>query len=456
MTFEKNAYRIEKDLLGQVTVPANALYGAQTQRAIVNFPLGGEKCFSDYPELLRAMLLIKKAVTQANLLAGVLDKARGEAMIHAIDKLLADTPGSQFPVHSLHGGGGVSFNMNVNEVIANFVNREAFDAPFGSYSPVHPHNHVNLNQSTSDVFSTACHIAVIDQWQELAAELAKLAAAFHEQGQRWQTVQKISRTCLQDAVEISFADFFSGYQTLVSREQERAERAVEELYAVNLGGTIVGRACDANADYRERIIPVLREVLDNARYCQRSNLFDAAQNLDDVVHVSSHLKLLAKNLVKIGQDIRLIASGPQTGFGEIRLPAVQPGSSAMPGKINPTVPEFLMQCCFQVVGKCTATEMVLDHGELDLNVWGAVVVTNLLDAISCLENGARVFRSLCIEGIEVNLEKNRKNIETTIPLINRLKLEKGYTFATKVFKETKGDSVKIKRHLDRALSDDDG
>ncbi|MCG8335877.1 MAG: aspartate ammonia-lyase [Proteobacteria bacterium] len=448
MKTQDKPHRIEKDLLGEVSIPMDAAYGAQTQRALENFPLAGEKSFADYPELLKAFMVIKKACVKANAKAGQVDNEQANAITQAISKIEAGDFDDQFPVHSFHGGGGVSFNMNVNEVIANLANHLACNNAYGSYEPVHPNNHVNLNQSTSDVFCTAIHIAVIEKWQSLGPELQKLAQAFFELGERWQTVKKIARTCLQDAVEISFHDYFSGYRDLLVREHRRLDNAVSELYSINLGGTIVGRPEDANEDYREQIVYSFVQTIDNSQYSQRSNLFDSAQNLDDVVHVSSHLNQLARSLVKVCQDLRLISSGPQTGFGEIRLPAVQPGSSAMPGKINPTVPEFLMQCCFQVSGKHAATDMVLDHGELDLNIWGAVVVVNILDSMSCLENGTRVFRTACVEGIDVIEAKNRENIQTIIPLINRLKLEKGYSFATKVFKDCQGDPSKIRQYLD--------
>ncbi len=448
MKTREQSYRIEKDLLGEVSIPTGAVYGVQTQRALDSFPLAGEKSFSDYPELLRAFMLIKKACVKANVQAGQVEDEYADAINKAISALETGDFNDQFPVHSFHGGGGVSFNMNVNEVIANLANHLAYNKAFGSYDPVHPNNHVNLNQSTSDVFCTAIHIAVIEKWQSLATELLSLARAFSGLGKKWQGVKKIARTCLQDAVEISFNDFFGGYRNLLAREHQRLDNAVAELYRINLGGSIVGRPEDANEDYRRHIIESFRQTIDNSQYSQRSNLFDSAQNLDDIVHVSSHLNQLARSLVKICRDLRLISSGPQTGFGEIRLPAVQPGSSAMPGKINPAVPEFLMQCCFQVSGKHAATDMVLDHGELDLNIWGAVVVVNILDSMSCLENGVRVFRTRCVEGIEVNEEKNNENIHTIIPLVNRLKLEKGYSFATKVFKDSQGDPMKIRRYLE--------
>lgn len=447
MTENGQLYRTEHDLLGEIEVPAEAAYGAQTQRAIDNFPLCGEKKFSEYPELLTAMLQVKKATALANLRAGTMDVKLATAIIATTDELLADTPESEFPVHSFHGGGGISFNMNINEVIANFANRKHFDKPFGSYVPVHPNDHVNLNQSTNDVFASACHLAIIARWDKLESELVFLTESFIALGNKYKDIQKISRTCLQDAVEISFADFFSGYSEFIKRATIRTAAGVSALYTVNMGGTMVGRIADADSGYFQAIIPALSEIIGEDNLRRSTNLFDSSQNLDDMVHVASQLKLLAQGLIKIGKDLRLLASGPQTGFGEIELPAVQPGSSAMPGKVNPSVPEFLIQSCFQAIGRCSTSEMVLEHGELDLNVWEATVVINILDAITCLENSVRVFRIKCVDGVKVNLKKNQENINSIIPLMTRIKLERGYSFATRVYKETEGDFHKLKQYL---------
>lgn len=443
-----NTFRIEHDLLGAVKVPADALYGAQTQRSIDNFPLQGEKRLDAYPELLIAMLEIKKAAALANGASGDLEQNLAQAITEAVDALLENLPGEQFPVHSFHGGGGISANMSINEVVANIANRDAFQQPLGTYSPIHPNDHVNLNQSTNDVFASACHMAIIRKWQGLNLALQGLADGFTEQGRKWHSVQKISRTCLQDAVEISFKDFFSGHRDFVLRSARRIDQAVGQLYSLNLGGTLVGRQIDVSPAYFTSILPFLQKVVKEDRYTQSANLFDSSQNIDDMVNTGSQLNLLARGLIKIGKDFRLLSSGPETGLGEIELPATQPGSSAMPGKINPSIPEFLIQCCFQVVGRCAAAEMVLDHGELDLNVWESIVVVNVLDTMDCLTNGVQVFQRKCLNGIKVNEAKNQENINTIIPLLTRIKLLKGYSYATQLFKESKGDVTIIRQRLD--------
>lgn len=440
-------FRTEHDLIGDLEVPADALYGIQTQRSIENFPLKGEKPLSAYPELIIAMLQVKKAAALANIKAGDLDGDLGKALINTIDELLADYPDDQFPVHSFHGGGAISTNMNVNEVVANSTNRLSFQKALGSYSPIHPNDHVNLNQSTNDVVATACHLAILKKWEGLEKALDELSREFDRQGKKWQDVLKISRTCLQDAVEISFKEFFSGYSAFTDRNIERLRGAASGLCHVNLGGNIIGRRGDTSDAYFDTVIESLQTVMGTKRFQRNPNLFDGSQNIDDMTHVASQLDILARGLVKIAKDFRLMSSGPMTGFGEITLPGVQPGSSAMPGKINPSVPEFLIQCCFQAVGRCCSARMALDHGELDLNVWESVVIINVLDAMACLENGIRIFTTLCLAGIQVNLAINEKNINTIIPLLIRLKKEKGYAYTSRVYKETKGDPDKIRQHL---------
>lgn len=436
-------YRTEMDLLGEVQVPLEMPYGPQTQRAIENYPLRGEKSFFDYPELLRAMLIIKKACALANIQSGCLAQKEGRTIMECVDMLLGELRAEFFPVHAFHGGGGISFNMNINEVLANLANKHGFDKPYGSYVPLHPNDHINLNQSTNDVFGSGCHLAIIEKWQTLSLKLEYLAAAFANLGKKYKGVQKISRTCLQDAVEIGFDDFFSGYSDFISRAATRISHAVEELFSINIGGTMVGRPMDADKGYLDKIIPALREVTGNSRYNNEVNFFDASQNLDDMVQVSTQLKLMAQGLIKIGKDLRLMASGPQAGFCEIELPAIQPGSSAFPGKVNPSDPEFLIQSCFMVIGRCSSAEMALEHGELDLNVWEATVVTNILDAMAAMENGVRIMRDRCVPGIIVNRERNEQNINSIIPFMTRLKNEKGYSFATRAYKESGGDLEKL-------------
>ncbi|UTW11687.1 lyase family protein [Marinobacterium rhizophilum] len=440
--------RIEHDLIGELEVPAGALFGVQTQRAIKLYPLNGEKPLSAYPELLRGLLRVKRVAAHTNMLTGELDRELGQAIIDAVDQLLEQSPPEYFPVHAFHGGGGISSNMNVNEVIANLANRDAFGKPLGTYSPIHPNDHVNLNNSTSDALSTACHLAVISTWSSLEAALGELIETLDAQALRLQQVLKISRTCLQDAVEISFADMLGGYSSLVKRNRRRLTTDVDALHAVNLGGNIIGRRGDCADAFFERCIAEMNRQMASERFEHTDNLFDSSQNHDKLVRVSAGIDQLSRALLKIAKDFRLMASGPQTGFGEISLPAVQPGSSAMPGKVNPTIAEYLVQCCMQVCGHCYSVQMTQDHGELDYTPWQSIVINNLLDGMTCLESGIRAFSRHCLEGIEPNLERNAANVNSLIPTVMRLKKARGYSYASRIYKETGGELELIRQHLD--------
>ncbi len=445
MIGKNERFRIESDLLGEVRVPVDKIYGGQTQRALSNFPLHGEKCFADYPELLWAMMLIKMACAKANLRAEQLEEKIANAIVETVRTLLRDIPHDQFQVHCFHGGGGISFNMNVNEVIANFANKNFFGKEYGTYSPIHPNDHVNLNQSTNDVFASSCHLAIIKKSSVLDTRLIELAGAVDKLGEKYANVMKISRTCLQDAVEISYKDFFNGYASFIMRAAKRLNNSVDELFHINLGGSIVGRQSDVDGTYFDEVIPILRELIEDSRLTRSQDLFDASQNIDDMVNVGCQLTLLARGLIKIAQDLRLMTSGPHAGFGEIDIPAVQPGSSAMPGKVNPSVPEFLIQSCFQAIGRCKAGEMALDHGELDLNVWEAPVVINILDALSCIENGVAIFTKDCVAGLKVNIERNKLNVNSITSLMTRVKMERSYSDATRIFKDAAGNIEAVKR-----------
>jgi aspartate ammonia-lyase len=441
------SYRLEHDLIGSLEVPSDALYGVQTQRAVELYPLNGEKPLAAYPELVTSLLLVKKAAARTNVDTGDLPQQLGQAILDAIDSLLEHYPEDQFPVHSFHGGGGISTNMNINEVVANLANKNSFDKPLGSYNPIHPNDHVNLNNSTNDVLATACHLAIINKWKGLNSALEQMSKQFCVQGERWKDIEKISRTCLQDAVEITFADFFSGYDSLIRRNTGRLNSAVSELYQVNLGGNIIGRRGDCSDAFFDNAIASLNQIMKSDQIKRSDNLFDTTQNHDDMTHIASQLELLSRGLLKIAKDFRLMSSGPQTGFSEIILPAVQPGSSAMPGKVNPTIPEFLVQSAMQALGRCHSVQITQDHGELDLNVWESIVINNILDAMTCLESGILVFTTHCLEGLEPNRERNKANINTIIPTVIRLKKLKGYSYASKIFKQTGGDLNAIRQHL---------
>jgi aspartate ammonia-lyase len=448
--------RVEYDLLGAVEVPEYALYGAQTQRAVANFPLSmTEESFpartiGSFPTLVRGLLLIKKAAACANQELGLLDAEKAQSIQSAADQLLAGAPAQHFPVHYLHGGGGTSANMNANEVLANLA-EELLGGRRGEYRLVHPNDHVNLNQSTNDVYPTACHMAVILAWPALQAELLDLARGLEECVDP--LAVHLARTCLQDAVEIRFSDYFSGIAVQVRRLTTYANEAADRLHSVNLGGTICGRAADVPLAYLPRIVPVLAQVTGDARYTQAPNLFDAAQNPDELAAVSAALDRLARGLVKIAKDLRLLSSGPEAGIGDICLPAMQPGSSIMPGKVNPVMPEFLVQICFRVMGNHAMCASGLDHGELDLNVWESSMVFPVLESFELLTCAVRAFREKCVSGLAVPAETNQAHIQTIIPRLTALAGKYGYSRVNTVCKEARGDLDLLKKRLDEVFKE---
>jgi aspartate ammonia-lyase len=444
--------RIETDLLGEVKVPAGALYGAQTARAVRNFPVGNQRTIGSFPHLIRALLLIKKSAALTNEAIGALPERVAQAIVEAADKLLQALPPDEFPVHCLHGGGGTSANMNVNEVLAN-LSEEILGGRRGEYRLVHPNDHVNLHQSTNDVYPTACHMAVISQWQALGASLTRLGRALARAGEAYHDQVRLARTCLQDAVDISFGSYLGGMACQVDRLTARLDDAVDRLHAVNLGGTICGRPEDAPTAYLERIIGSLASVTGDGRYRRVDDLFDGAQNPDELVAVSAGLEILARSLIKIASDFRLLSSGPEAGLGEIALPAVQPGSSIMPGKVNPVVPEFVIQIAFRVIGNHAMCAAGLDHGELDLNVWESSMLVPILEAMELLESGIEAFMSRCVLGMRPNPEANARHARTLIPRLTRLSRLHGYQRVTAICKQAQGDLSTLRKLLDRNFPD---
>ena len=444
-TKEKNT-RMESDLLGEVAVPARALYGAQTRRSVLNFPVRGQRTIGEYPEMVRALMEIKEAAASVNRRRGFLPTRIALALVASARTVKGGGFGSEFPVHFLHGGGGTSANMNANEVLANLA-EERLGGRRGQYRKVHPNDHANLHQSTNDVYPTACHLAVLRAWPRLEKEIESLTATLKTRRRELRGRRRLARTCLQDAVEVNWGDLLGGYEAFVCRAGLRLAGAVDQLHAVNLGGTIVGRAGDAPAAYRRDILPALRKATGLPRLRRAADLFDAAQNADDLAAVGAQLGLLARGLVKIAQDFRLLSSGPEGGLGEIRLPAVQPGSSIMPGKVNPVIPEFLIQACFQAMGAQAVCEAALAHGELDLNVWESALVFNLLDAMDVMAVAVGAFGEKCVAGFTVDETANAAHGRSIIPLLTRAMRRHGYAKVNAVCKQANGNPGKIRRLL---------
>jgi len=393
------ASRIERDSLGELEVPAGALYGNRTVRSIRNLSFSG-RVLGAYPDYVRALALVKKAAGRANRDARVITPRIAKAIEAACDALIAGEHLDQLLVDVLGGGGGIAVNMNVNEVIANLAN-DGIGGVRGSCDRVDPKLHVNASQSTADVCHTASRIAIIEEWTELHRVFDDCVAAAQAKAEQFRKIPTLARTCLQDASAVSLGELFGGYAAAIARRTGELDRAVAMLRKVNLGGTVIGDGSGAPVAYRRAIVGHLNSLTKH-RLSPRENLFDAAQNIDDIGAVSAQLGMLAEVLIKVAQDLRLLSSGPDGGFGEITLPAVQEGSSFFPGKINPVIPETLLQCCFQVLGCERSARLALERGELNLNVFEGAAAINVMDAMAMLARAVATFTESCMRGIVAN------------------------------------------------------
>ena len=439
--------RIERDSLGDVDVARSALYGAQTARAIANFPLDGQRRLGDHPEVVGGLVAVKVAAARTNAEIGALDPRVAEAIVVGSARLAEEDLGVHFPIHHLHGGGGTSANMNANEVLANLA-EEHLGGQRGSYRLVDPLDHVNLNQSTNDVYPTALHIAILERRHELARALDSVSAALRSCTARFGTDVRLARTCLMDAVAVTFGDLLGGYGSAVERCAQRIDRDLDELYRVPLGGTIVGRTDAVPPGYLDRILPHLRSTTGDHHYRHPDDFFDAAQNLDDLVAVSASLAIAAGTLSKIARDLRLLASGPEGGLGELRLPAMQPGSSAMPFKVNPVIPEFVVQLCWKVGANHHLATMGHEQAELDLNVWESAVAFPILESMRLLGTAATTLAERCLAGLEPDVERNRRNADSIIPLVTELKRTHGYRDLADLVRRSGGNAEVLRGLLD--------
>jgi aspartate ammonia-lyase len=431
--------RTEVDNFGKITIPQSALFGIQTVRTVQNLSFSGQP-LKNYPEYIVALAMVKKAAALANLEANVFDDSIGNAILNACGQLIQGNYQDQFIVDILHGGGGIGTNMNVNEVLANLAN-QTLGGSLGTCMPVHPIEHVNASQSTSDVCHTAIRLAIVRCFDQLDQELLKMADTLEKKSQEFMGITTISRTCLQDAMRVQLGEVFSGYAALMKRRHRSLKEAVLSLLTVNLGGTVIGSGVGAPEKYRAVIMEKLREV-SQMNVTLRDNLFDAAQNIDDLAHVSKELSLLATSLIKVAKDLRLLSSGPEAGFSEITLPSVQSGSSFFPGKVNPVIPETMMQSCFQVLGCDRAVQAALEHGELDLNVFEGLAGANILNGLHMLANSAHSFTERCLKDIVPNEERCESLSNTLIPVVVELKERLGYSAVSRLMKEHDRESIK--------------
>ena len=431
--------RKEIDPLGEKAIPKNAYYGIQTLRATENFPVSGIKAPTVF---ILAYAHVKKAAALANLEVGWLDQKTEKAIIQACDEIIAGKLLDHFVVDVFQAGAGTSFNMNVNEVIANRA-LELLGKPKGDYRIVNPNDHVNMGQSTNDTFPTALHVAVLTALQPLLRELDELAAAFKELSKKYAKVLKSGRTHLQDALPLTIGQEFSAYASAIKNACEQLKERQKRLYEVALGGTAVGTGANAHPRFKRAAIRELGKMTGFPLKAAK-NSFEALQSSSTVQAVSSGLKELALELIRVANDLRLLASGPTTGLGEIELPPVQPGSSIMAGKVNPVMAECLDMVAFQVVGNDLTVSFAVQAGQLELNVMTPVIMHNVLSSIQLLTNYLPVFRKKCVEGITVDEKRCAQYLDKNPSLATYLSPHIGYMEASKIAKQALKQNRSVK------------
>jgi aspartate ammonia-lyase len=443
--------RVEKDPLGELAVDADALYGVQTLRAVQNFPISGIKPLAAFVD---ATVRIKKAAAMTHKETGRLDAKLADAIIAAADEVLSGKHRDQFVVDVYQAGAGTSHNMNVNEVLANRAN-EILGGKRGEYSPVHPNDHVNMAQSTNDVIPTAIRLACVTELPRLVNAFERLSDALMEKGQQFDNVIKSGRTHLQDAMPIRLGQEFTAYAGSLLRGIRRVGEAANYLRELGIGGTAVGTGVNAEREYPKLMVGFLDDMI-GADLREGLDRIQLMQSMGDVAAFSAQLKVLALDLSKIASDLRILASGPRTGFDEVRLPAVQPGSSIMPGKVNPSIPEMVNQVCFQVVGNDACVAIASEHGQLELNVMMPVIAYNVLLSMKILTNAALTLESKCVKGIEANAEQCAYWVERSAALATALAPQIGYARAAELSKQSVKENVLIRDLVKRehVLPDD--
>jgi fumarate hydratase class II len=430
MTAERT--RLEKDSMGEMVVPESALYGASTQRAVLNFPISGYRFTRPF---IRALGLIKWAAAQANHDLGLLDAHRAAFIVQAAEEVAEGKLDSQFPLDIFQTGSGTSTNTNANEVIANRAAQLA-GKPIGSRDPVHPNDHVNMGQSSNDVIPSAIHVAAAGELKNrLAPALENLATALQAKAKEFWDVIKIGRTHLMDATPVRLGQEFSGYAQQVRYARARVEKAIEVLRELALGGTAVGTGLNRHIDFPAKVMHHLHQRT-GIEFYEAKDHFEAQGSKDAVVETSGELKTIATSLFKIANDIRLLGSGPRCGIGEIQLPATQPGSSIMPGKVNPVMCESMMMVCAQVFGNDTCITWAGANGNFELNVMMPVMAHDLLESIRLLTNIVEAFAEKCVDGIVANKERCQELVELSMAMVTSLAPKIGYDQAAEIAKES--------------------
>jgi fumarate hydratase, class II len=436
--------RIERDPLGEKAVPAAALYGIQTLRAAENFPISGLR---PLPAFVDAVVWIKRSAALTHKETGRLEPGLADAIVRAADEVLTGKHRDQFIVDVYQAGAGTSHNMNVNEVLANRAN-EILGGKRGAYSPVHPNDHVNMAQSTNDVIPTAMRLATLATLPQLLLALEQLAHSLLARGVAFDDIIKSGRTHLQDATPIRLGQEFTAYSHTVQRHREKLAQAAEWLREMNIGGTAVGTGINAEPDYPRLMVGHLRQVsaLELREGVDRIQLM---QSMGDIASFSGALRAYVLDLNKIANDIRLLASGPRTGLAEIVLPAVQPGSSIMPGKVNPSIAEMVNQVCYQALGLDQTVALAAEAGQLELNVMMPVITHNIVFALMIVGNATRVFAERCVDGIEADAAQCAYWLERSPALVTALAPKIGYAEAAKLAKEAVSTGLTVKQLLEK-------
>jgi fumarate hydratase class II len=434
-------YRIERDSLGEVRVPAHAYYGAQTQRAVNNFPVSGRR---PYPAFVWSMAAIKRAAAEVNRDLGLLEPRLAEAIIQAAEEVMAGKLMDHFVVDPFQAGAGTSHNMNINEVIANRAS-ELLGVPLnsGEKKPVSPNDHVNMAQSTNDTVPTAIRLGVLWRLPELQAAIQGLIDALWAKAREFDPIVKSGRTHLQDAVPIRLGQEFSGYARAVERDLERINRAADMLRRMPIGGTAVGTGLNAHPEYHRRMVQVLSRLLGQPLY-ESDNLFEGMQSMADPADFSASLRTLAITLTRIANDLRLLSSGPTTGLDEIRLPAVQPGSSIMPGKVNPVMAEMLNMAMFHIQGCDHTVALAAQAGQLELNVMMPIIAHNLNEMMQVAIGAINAFTKFCVVGIVAQPEKASGWLARNAIVVTALNPIIGYLAGAELVKEAMKRNITIR------------
>jgi fumarate hydratase class II len=437
--------RIESDSMGQIEVPADKYYGAQAARSLIHFEIGDGLWPRDVMprRVIHAMAVLKKAAAQVNHELGKLDAERARLIVAAADEIIAGKLDAHFPLRVWQTGSGTQTNMNVNEVISNRA-IELAGGEMGSKAPVHPNDHVNMSQSSNDTFPTAMHVAAAHAMVEMLPAVEALRDALRDKAQEWSQVVKVGRTHLQDATPLTLGQEFSGYVTQLDRAIHACREALDPLYDLAIGGTAVGTGLNSHPEFGERVARKIAE-LTGLPFRSHPNKFTALASHDDFVFASGALKMLAAALMKIANDIRWLASGPRAGIGELVLPENEPGSSIMPGKVNPTQSEAMTMVCVQVYGNDLAISFGASQGNFELNVFNPVMIYNFLHSTSLLRDACTMFRKHAVEGLRANEAQIKKYLDDSLMVVTALSPHIGYDKAAQIAKKAHHEKTTLKQ-----------